>query len=71
MTISEDIKILLVKEKWTLIELASELSLKLKKNITANSISQKLRRNSMKYDDAKEIFDCLGYDIKLTKRNEI
>jgi len=71
MTVRNDIKILLIKENLTLVELATELSTKTGKKVTADSISQKLRRNSMKYDEAKEIFDCLGYDIELKKRNEI
>ena len=71
MTIREDIKILLVKEKLTLVDIAKELSLKFNKEITANSLSQKLRRNTMKYDEAKNIFNCLGYDIELKKRTEI
>lgn len=68
MNIREDIKILLLKENMTLVDLAKDLSLRFNKNIIANSISQKLRRNTIKFEDVKDILDCLGYDIKFEKR---
>jgi len=70
MTIREDIKILLFKEKSTLVDLARDLSLKFGKKMTANSISQKLSRNTMKFQEVKDILDCLGYDIDFKKRIE-
>lgn len=68
MTIRENIKILLVKENLTLVDLAKMLSLKLNRKITADSISQKLRKNTIKYSEALDILDCLGYDIDFKKR---
>lgn len=68
MTIREDIKILLLKENMTLVDLARDLSLKFNKKITANSISQKLLRKTIQYEDVKDILDCLDYDIDFKKR---
>ena len=68
MTIREDIKIILLKEKWTLVELARELSIKHNKKITADSISQKLRKNTIKFAEIKDILDSLDYDIDFKKR---
>lgn len=70
MSIREDIKILLLKENMTLVDLARDLSLKFNKKITANSISQKLLRNTIQYEYVKDILDCLGYDIDFKKRIE-
>ncbi len=64
MSIREDIKSLLAKENITLTELAKEISTKTNKKITVYSLSQKLLRDSMKYNDVKEILDCLGYEIE-------
>lgn len=69
MTIRDDIKILLFKEGLTLVEIARDLSLKRGKKVTADSISQKLRKNTMKFEEVKEILDCLDYDINFQKRN--
>lgn len=68
MSIREDIKSLLAKENITLTELAKEISTKTNKKITVYSLFQKLLRNSMKYNDVKEILDCLGYEIEFKKK---
>lgn len=69
MSVREDIKILLVKEKMTLTELAEALTQKTGRNYNVNGLSQKLRRSSMQYDEAKLIADVLGYKIKFEKIN--
>ena len=48
MSVSEDLKILLLKEKTTITELAKLATEKSGKNYTVFGISQKLARNSMK-----------------------
>lgn len=68
MTVREDIKILLFKEKFTLVEVAKELSSKFNTKITANSLSQKLRRNTVRFQEIEDILDCLDYDIEFKKR---
>lgn len=68
MSIREEIKSLLAKENITLTELAKEISAKMNKKITVYSLSQKLLRDSMKYNEVKEILDCLEYDIEFKKR---
>ncbi len=67
MSVREDIKILLIQEKMTLTELASELKARTGKEYTLNGLSQKLQRSSMKYDEAKLIAEVLGYQIKFEK----
>jgi len=69
MSASEDLKILLLKEKITITELAKMASEKTGKPYTVYGISQKLIRNSMKYDELKTLAGVLGYEIKFTKTN--
>lgn len=66
--IRENIKIILLKENLTLVELAKKLSKKLNKKTTADSLSQKLRKGTIKYEEINDILDCLGYDIDFKKR---
>ena len=69
MSVSEDLKILLLKEKTTITELAKLATEKSGKNYTVFGISQKLARNSMKYDEEKFLARILGYKIKFEKEN--
>lgn len=68
MIIKKQIKILLTEEEITLKELAEKVSLKLNKKITADGLSKKLRNNTIKYAEALELIDCLGYKIKVEKK---
>lgn len=67
MSVREDLKILLVKEKMTLTELAKEAELQSGKKYTVHSLSQKLVNSSMKYDEMKFLAEILGYKIKFEK----
>ena len=67
MGVREDLKILLVKEKMTLTELAREAERLSGKKFTVHSLSQKLVNSSMKYDEFKFLAEVLGYRIKFEK----
>lgn len=67
MSASEDLKILLVREQTTITELAKLASEKSGKPYTIYGISQKLSRNSMKYDEVQFLAGVLGYRIKFEK----
>ena len=67
MGVREDLKILLVKEKMTLTELAREAERISGKQFTVHSLSQKLVNSSMKYDELKFLAEVLGYRIKFEK----
>lgn len=69
MSVSEDLKILLLKEKMTITELAKLASEKSGKPYTIYGISQKLARNSMKYDEMKFLAETMGYKIKFEKQD--
>jgi hypothetical protein len=68
MTIKKQIKILLTEEDLTLKDLAGKLSLKVNKKVTADGLSKKLRNNTIKYAEAEQLIDCLGYKIKIEKK---
>lgn len=67
MTIREDIKSLLAKESFTITKLAEELTEKTGKKYTVKSISQKLSRNTLRYEEFKLITEILGYKINIEK----
>lgn len=68
MAVREDIKVLLAKENITLTELAEILSEKTKKKFTIYGLSKKLLKSTMRYDEVKEIAECLGYEIDFKKK---
>ncbi len=67
MTARDDLKILLVKEHMTLTELAAEASVALNKKYTVQSLSQKLVRGTMPYDELEKLAGLLGYKINFEK----
>lgn len=68
MAVREDIKVLLAKETITLTELAVLLTQKTGKNYTVYGLSKKLLKSTMRYDEVKEIAECLGYNIDFNKQ---
>ena len=71
MSVREDLKILFVKEKMTLTELAFEAQRISGKKYTVHTLSQKLVNSSMKYDEMKFLAEILGYKIKFEKSAEL
>ncbi len=51
MSISEEIKILLLKEKSTITELATEMTKRTNKKYTMQSLSKKLTRETLRADE--------------------
>lgn len=68
MSTRDDIKSLIFKEGQTINSIAKELSLRLGKNITPNSLSLKLLRDTLRYKEAKTIAEILGYELEFKKR---
>lgn len=68
MDFKEEIKILLVKEKLSITKLAVLLTKKTGKNVSQQSISNKLSRDSLRASDLAQICECLGYSIKFEKK---
>ena len=61
----EIIKIILSRENVKQKDLAVMLSEKLGKKYTAGSLSQKINRGTISYNEVVEIANILGYEIKI------
>lgn len=64
MDIQEDIKILLLKKHMTMKKLAEEMTLKGGKKMLTSSLSQKLSKGTLRYNELKLICEILGYTIE-------
>ena len=69
MSVRKDIKSLLAKSDTTLKFVAEQIRIKTGRNISADNLSQKLRKGTLRYDDAVLIADILEYDLQFVKRN--
>lgn len=63
----EQVKFLLLREKMTVKELAEELDRHTDKSWTRQSLSSKLSRETLKYNEILEIAKLLGYEIEFKK----
>ena len=70
MTAKQDLKILLTKENATLTYAVEELAKSTGKNYKLKNISAKLRIDSLRYSEFKQIAKNFGYSIELVKQNE-
>lgn len=68
MPIREEIKSILAKENLTMSDLAEKISEKTGKKCSLQSISQRLLRGTLTFNDAEFIAEILGYDLKFTKK---
>ncbi len=71
MGIKEDIKILLIHSNKTMKELVDILNEKHNRNDTPQNLSNKLSRGTLKYSEALEIADALGYKIEWIKKEAL
>ena len=67
--VKEQITTLLAQEGLKIKELAFIIEEKTGKKCSANSLSQKLSRETLTYNETIVIADLLGYDIVFIKRN--
>ena len=68
LLIKEQIKTLLAQEGIKLKELAEMISERTGENCSSNSLSQKLRRGTLSYNETLMIAELLGYDIIFQKK---
>lgn len=71
LQVREQIKTLLAQEDIRLKELAEMITEKTGKNCSADSISHKLRRGSLTYNETLMIAGILGYKIKFVKDSNL
>ena len=65
----EQVKSLLAQKCKTMKELAEELGIRLNKSYLPNSLSHKLKRGTISYNEMLLIFDILGYEIIIRDKN--
>lgn len=67
---NEILKILFSRESVRYKEIALNLSEKTGKKYTSGSLSQKINRGTISYNEVMLISDILGYDIAFNKRSD-
>ena len=67
----EIIKLMLSREGMKQKDMAEILTKKTGKRYTAGSLSQKINRRTISYDEVILIADILGYDLNLQRRENI
>ena len=70
MSIKKRLKTVLVEEDIKLKELAALLAEKRNAKVLPNAISQKINRESIKFNEVEEILDLIGYDVIFQKREQ-
>lgn len=70
LQVKEQIKTLLVQENIKLKELATMITEKTGKKCAPDSLSHKLRRGSLTYNETLLIAELLGYEITFIKKKE-
>jgi hypothetical protein len=59
----EDIKAIIIKSGWTMSAVVKDLNEKHGRNDSVQNLSNKLSRNTLRYNEAIEIADVIGYTI--------
>lgn len=67
MGIYEEIKYLLAKENITLTAISKELQQRSHEKLTLSNLSRKIKSQTIKFEEVREIADILGYRIKFEK----
>ncbi|PWL77316.1 phosphoribosylglycinamide formyltransferase [Candidatus Gastranaerophilales bacterium] len=68
MSINEDLRVILLKECLTIKALAEKANKSSNRRYTADGISQKLNKGTMKYNEAQFLADVLGYKLEFVKK---
>ena len=64
MSVKEDVKMLLAKEAYTMTKLAKEMNKLSNKKYTMKSISDKLARKTLQYEEFMLILKVLNYEVE-------
>lgn len=67
MSIKEDIKMLLAQKAMTMTEVAKCLSTE-ENIVTVQSLSKKLSKKTIKFEEVREILDIIGFKIKYEEK---
>lgn len=67
MGIKEDIKAYIVSSGYTITKLAEELNKRNGSDYTVQNLSNKIRKESLKYNEVLQIAEIIGYEIQWNK----
>lgn len=70
MNTRNEIKAIIVREGMTMSEIVEKLAEQYGWSASVPNLSGKLRRGSLRYQEAVELADALGYDLVWQKRKE-
>ena len=70
MNIRNEIKAIIVREGMTMTEVVEKMADQYGWSASVPNLSGKLQRNSLRYHEAVELADALGYDIVWHRRRE-
>lgn len=68
MSIRDEIKSMIIKSGWTMSDLVRALNEKYSRNDSVQNLSNKLSRQTLKYKEAQEIAEIIGYEIRWEKK---
>ena len=69
MGFREEIKSIIVKSGWTMSDIVKALNEKHSRRDTVQNLSNKLSRETLKYREALEIAEIIGYSIEWVKKD--
>lgn len=70
MNIRNEIKAIMIREGMTMSEVVTKMADQYGWSASVPNLSGKLRRGSLRYNEAVELADALGYDLVWQKRKE-
>lgn len=70
MALKEEIKSMIVKSGLTMNEVVQRINEKYDRNDSLSNLSNKLTRGTLKYREAEEIAEAIGYRIEWMKQND-
>jgi hypothetical protein len=68
LSIRDEIKSMIIKSGWTMSDLVRALNEKYSRNDSVQNLSNKLSRQTLKYKEAQEIAEIIGYEIRWEKK---
>ena len=68
MGIKEDIKSIIVKSGFSIIQVSEELNKKFNRNTTPQNLYKKINNETLKFKDVIEIADVIGYECQWVKK---
>ncbi|EGT0683768.1 MAG: LLM class flavin-dependent oxidoreductase [Clostridium perfringens] len=68
MGIREDIKAYIISSGFTITKLAEELNKRNGSDYTVQNLSNKIRKEALKYSEVLQIADIIGYKIEWVKK---